>query len=321
MDQEAWLRKYCDSQLICAFKLYWDLAGTEAHVFDQPVLLWHCLLQVKPEILDPAWSLPLDDVLTFSALLQSQPLGSDGAALSLGFSEGQAPFVIEDVFGQLLASLEIALLYWWVGRYPPPCSLGLLHSMYGSIFWRRPGAATASAHEHRSITPLHMLLEGLNEVRFQVPYRTQREQMISLLHDSGETGLDRDAMAVLQELVRLCMQHNLVPSPIHLSLAALSCPTLPYKLPSDVAEDLERECLGRLPRQGLSAVKPDLLMCHDQVLLSRDSTYAQAENLLGRGRVGRWVPHPEGWLRVRFDQSLLVRVELGGGTSSREVDG
>jgi len=118
----------------------------------------------------------------------------------------------------------------------------------------------------------------------------------------------------------------LEPAPIHLSLTALSHinPFLETFLSPSEIEDLrtklEEEVLGRLPRSrwlvdGLSpsvsnpSVAGRRLTRGEELLLGPESRYDEAEKLLGRGRVGRWLEGDFGRLRVTFDQSVLESIE------------
>lgn len=309
-------RQYCEPPLYRALEAFWELAGEEVSPCRYPVWLWYSVLQEQPDLLEHRWHLPSREVLAFARLLVTQPLGRAGTGWS-----SQALYVISNPeekvsiasdFAELHLALEVVLLYWWLGRYPLPQPETV--SLMGSQFWRCPGARTASAHNHRSIVPMHMLLEGLNEPRCQLAHRGERELAVRLVdsNDRQEVGLTSEAMAVLRHLAELCLQHNLRPTPIHLSWAALTCPELLQAWParlSALTQTFERECLGSLPSGGCLKVATQQLVWDDQVLLHPSSTYDEAENLLGKGRVGLWIPRPDGWLRVRFDQSLLHSIQ------------
>lgn len=301
-DLERYLGNFCDPELQGVFRSCRELLGPSGSIFDRALLLWHCLLQVRPDLVPGDWELPLDDILTFDRTLQAQPLGQSGLPEVEHYWELLAqsqdePLGVTELAQDLLGSLEIALLYWQHGFFPPPFTDRTDFKMRPRFNWREPGAVTARDQWKRPMNPTVQLLEGLLEPRFLATLQTERQEVLAALSRDTQGG-----RTVLKRLVEFCAHHNLIPEPAHLSWAVLTCPGL--KLPlsesclTTLRETLRADVLGTLPEQ--AAV---------ETLLDRHSSYADAERVLGHGRVGRWIPRPQGWVRVCFDQSLLVSIE------------
>ncbi len=311
-DLERYLANFCDPELQGVFRACRELIGPDGTIFDRALLLWYCLVQARPDLVPPDWELPLEDVLAFDRTLQAQPLGQAGLPEVehywelLAQSKGE-PLGVTELAQDLLGSLEIALLYWQHGFFPPPFADRMDFPMRPRFDWRQPGAVTALAEWRRPMSPVVQLLEGLLEPRFQDSLQSERQEVLDALSRDTQGG-----KAVLTRLVEFCSQHNLIPEPAHLSWAVLTCPGLKLPLSENtmatLKEILRADVLGTLPDHGVSAAE-NRLQTAAQTLLDRDSTYADAERVLGRGRVGRWIPRTQGWIRVCFDQSLLVSIE------------
>ena len=313
MDElEEYLGNFCDSELLGVFRSCRDLVGPDGDLFDRAVLLWYCLVRARPDLVPQDWELPLDDILAFDRYLHSQPLGQAGLPEVMHYWEALAqsreePLGVADLAQDLMSSLEIALLYWWKQSFPPNFLDRIDFQMRPRFYWRQPGAVTASAQWRRPMNPMVQLLEGLLEPRFQVNLQVESQAVSDSLRRDTQGGRE-----VLTHLVEFCAQENLIPEPAHLSWAVLTCPGLKLPLSKNLLDGLRKvlrkDVLGILPDLGVS-VHEDRLIVPGETVLDRESSYAEAERILGRGRVGRWIPRAQGWIRVRFDQSLLVSIE------------
>lgn len=272
---------------------------------EQPLLLFYALLQRHPEL--PFGPLDGEQVLLFAHMMESQ-------AGSI-----QLPDSVEQLFSQLVQHPDIIQLYWWQGQFAPPSDGE--QAAAANPFWRCPGGTQALLYGHEVIRPLHQFLEGISEARYQSNFAPLRKQIFKqaqrrepLFLAWSELSMSEEATEVLRELVMSCLHWNAEPTPVHLGLSALSHvePFLQTFLSEETVNqlrsDLEEEVLGRLPRSrwqldGLSLTRGG------ELLLGPESRYHEAERLLGRGRVGRWLEGEFGRLRVTFDQSVLESIE------------
>jgi len=315
---EEYLANFCDDELLGVFRSCRELVGPDELLFDRSVLLWYCLARSRPDLVPEGWELPLEDIRAFDGYLHSQPLGRVGLPEMMHYWEllaqsREEPLGVAEVAQDLLRSLEIALLYWRHGYFPPKFLDRVDFQMKPRFYWREPGAVTASAQWRRPMNPMVQLLEGLLEPRFQASLQSERQLVTDTLRLDTQGG-----RAVLTQLVEFCAQENLLPEPAHLSWAVLTCPGLKLPLAEDsldgLREILRKDLLGILPESEVS-VSNDCLVVAGETMLDRQSSYAEAERVLGHGRVGRWIPRAQGWIRVCFDQSLLVSIEAGNPVS------
>lgn len=287
---------------------------------ESPLLLFYALRQLHPEL--PFGELEPEQVLLFAQMLAAQ----HERPATFPWMETPA-----QAFTQLVQHPEVVQLYWWQGQFAP--SPGGEQAAAANPFWRCPGGTQALLYGHRRIEPLHQFLEGLSEARYQSGFATLRKQIFKhaerrepLFLRWAELEQGAQAAEVLREVVISCLHWNAEPSPIHLSLTALSHvqPFLEGFLSLEELEslriDLEEEVLGRLPRSRweLDGGFPDAahprrvgrrLTRGEELLLGPESRYDEAEKLLGRGRVGRWLEGDFGRLKVTFDQSVLETIE------------
>jgi len=280
-------------------KLSQELGG------EQPLLLFYALLQLHPE-------LPFGPLDGAQALLFARMMDSQAGSVTLSNS-------VEQLFSQLVQHPDVIQLYWWQGQFAPQPDTE--QAAAANPFWRCPGGTHALLYGHEEIRPLHQFLEGLGEARYQSRFAPLRKQIFKqarrrepLFLAWSELRLSEQAAEVLRELVVGCLHWNAEPTPVHLALSALShlepfLQTFMGKEQLDQLQcDLEEEVLGRLPRsrwqlEGLSLTR------RGELLLGPESRYHEAERLLGRGRVGRWLEGEFGRLRVTFDQSVLESIE------------
>lgn len=272
---------------------------------EQPLLLFYALLQLHPQL--PFGSLDPEQVLLFARMMESQA------------ETFPLPETVEQVFSQLVQHPDVIQLYWWQGQFAPPPDGE--QAAAANPFWRCPGGTHALLYGHEQIQPLHQFLEGLSEARYQSRFAPLRKQIFKqaqrrepLFLAWSQLHMSEQAAEVLRELVVGCLHWNAEPTPVHLALSALShlepfLQTFRSKEELDqLRADLEEEVLGRLPRspwqlEGLCLTRKG------EPLLGPESRYDEAERLLGRGRVGRWLEGEFGRLRVTFDQSVLESIE------------
>lgn len=309
---DEYLANFCDDELLSVFRSCRELVGPEVLLFDRAVLLWYCLVSARPDLVPQDWELPLEDIRAFDRTLHSQPLGQVGLPEVMHYWELLAqsldqPLGVTELSQDLLGSLEIALLYWRHGFFPPAFTDRTDFPILPRFEWRQPGAVTAFAQWRRPMNPMVQMLEGLLEPRFQESLQEERLAVSDSLRRDTQGGRQ-----VLTRLVEFCAQENLIPEPAHLSWAVLTCPGLKLPLPAEVLtglkEVLQKDVLGTLPAQQVS-VAENRLVAGGKTLLDLESTQAEAERVLGRGRVGRWIPREQEWIRVCFDQSALVSIE------------
>ncbi|MBX3169541.1 MAG: hypothetical protein KF760_19220 [Candidatus Eremiobacteraeota bacterium] len=285
-----------------------------------PLWLFYALLQLHPEL--PFGPVDSEQTLLFARMLQAQ-------------NEGATAFALADTpiqaFHQLVQHPEVVQLYWWQGQFAPIPSGE--QAAAANPFWRCPGGTQALLYGHAQVRPLHQFLEGLSEARYQSSFAALRKQIFKqaerrepLFLRWSELEQSPEAAEVLRELVVGCLHWGAEPTPIHLSLIAFSH-TIPFlesflgpaELES-LRRELEDEVLGRLPRSRwlLDGLTPDdanpsvigtRLTRGSELLLGPESRYDEAEKLLGRGRVGRWLEGEFGRLKVTFDQSVLETIE------------
>lgn len=287
---------------------------------ESPLWLFCALQQLHPEL--PFGSIDPEQILLFARMLEAQ--NQSAPAVSVEPTPLQA-------FNQLVQHPEVVQLYWWQGQFAPLA--GGDQAAAGNPFWRCPGGTYALLYGHSQVRPLHQFLEGLNEARYQSHFAALRKEIFKqaerrepLFLGWSELTQSPEATEVLQELVVSCLHWNAEPTPIHLSLTALSHLTEflqgfldPAQLDS-LRSELEEEVLGRLPRLRwqLDGQVPDeksptvighTLTRGGDLLLGPESRYHEAERLLGRGRVGRWLEGEFGRLKVTFDQGVLESIE------------
>lgn len=308
---EEWVEKYCHPELIRVLQRFEEIAGADELYVDHPCLLYFCLLEADPSLQPEGEPLPLELVREFAETLSKSPRGSGHWYFS-----GEEGVLIKpaDVLDEIVDCFEVVLLYWWLGRFPSALITRPRGLSRGKLWWSRPGEMAASSLNQSEIRPLHLLLDALQDPSLLADYAPQRRQISGWLRGDGQPGWNAQSKAVMRYFVNLCVLHNLFPNRINLALAVLSIPDLDDPLLDHMQAELqpafEKMALGRLPYQPLVLEGPLQLVCDGQVLLHPESSFAQAEELLGRGRVGRWIPRKQGWLRVEFDQSLLSKIEL-----------
>lgn len=276
---------------------------------ESPLLLFYALRQLHPEL--PFGELEADQVLLFAQMLATQ----HEAQQSFPWIETPT-----QAFSLLVQHPEVVQLYWWQGRFAPSPEGELAAA--ANPFWRCPGGTQALLYGHQRIDPLHQFLEGISEARYQSSFATLRMQIFKqaerrepLFLRWAELEQSVEAADVLREVVISCLHWNAEPTPVHLSLTALSHihPFLESFLSLEQLEslrtELEEEVLGRLPRSRWKLDGPRTLRRGEELLLGPESRYDEAEKLLGRGRVGRWLEGDFGRLKVTFDQSVLETIE------------
>jgi len=287
---------------------------------ESPLLLFYALQKLHPEL--PFGAVDSEQTLLFAQMLRAQ------SEKPTGFPIGNTP---PQAFNLLVQHPEVVQLYWWQGQFAP--TPGGEQAAAANPFWRCPGGTHALLYGQSEVSPLHQFLEGLSEARYQSSFAALRKQIFKhaerrepLFLRWSELVQSEQAAQVLCELVVGCLHWNAEPAPIHLSLTALSHvrPFLETFLsPSELEglrTELEEEVLGRLPRSrwlvdGLSPSASNPIVAGrrltrgDKLLLGPESRYDEAEKLLGRGRVGRWLEGDFGRLRVTFDQSVLESIE------------
>lgn len=286
---------------------------------ESPLLLFYALHRLHPDL--PFGSMDPEQTLLFGQMLQAQHERS--AAFALVPAPDQA-------FQQLIQHPEVVQLYWWQGQFAPTPEGD---QAAANPFWRCPGGTHALLYGHFEVRPVHQFLEGLGEPRYQSRFADLRKQIFKraerrepLFLRWSELQLSPQAAEALRELVVGCLHWNAEPTPIHLSLTALShvSPFLESFLSQaqlqELRNELEEAVLGRLPRAGwlVDGRAPDrqrpevvgrTLTRGDDLLLNPETRYHEAEKLLGRGRVGRWLEGDFGRLKVTFDQSVLETIE------------
>ena len=287
---------------------------------ESPLLLFYALRQLHPDL--PFGELEPEQILLFAQMLAAQQ-----------DTPQTFPWMLTptQAFAQLVQHPEVVQLYWWQGRFAP--SPGGDQAAAANPFWRCPGGTQALLYGHQRIDPLHQFLEGLGEARYQSSFASLRKQIFKhaerrepLFLRWAELEQSSQAADVLREVVLSCLHWNAEPAPIHLSLTALS-PITPFLAgflnPNELEvlrTELEEEVLGRIPRarweldgRSPDETHPHLLGRHltrgEELLLGPESRYEEAEKLLGRGRVGRWLEGDFGRLKVTFDQSVLETIE------------
>jgi hypothetical protein len=287
---------------------------------ETPLWVFCALRQLHPQL--PFGELDLEQALLFAHMQAAQ----HGPTASY-----RLPETPDQAFSQLVQVPEVVQLYWWQGQLAP--SPGGDLAAAANPFWRCPGGTQALLYGHTRIEPLHQFLEGISEARYQSSFSALRKQIFKsaqrrepLFLRWAELEQSPQAAEVLRELVVGCLHWNAEPTPIHLSLTALShiATFLEGFLGRAEIEalrtDLEEEVLGRLPRSRwlLDGQTPDddhpqrtgrALTRGEELLLGPESRYDEAEKLLGRGRVGRWLEGDFGRLKVTFDQSVLETIE------------
>lgn len=287
---------------------------------ESPLLLFYALRQLHPEL--PFGSVDSEQALLFAHMLQAQ--NESSAAFALVGTPDQA-------FHQLIQHAEVVQCYWWQGQFAPIPAGD--QAAAANPFWRCPGGTHALLYGHSEVRPLHQFLEGLGEARYQSSFAALRKQIFKqaerrepLFLRWSELQQSPEAAEVLRELVVCCLHWNAEPTPIHLSLTAFShlLPFLEGCLGQAELEalrtELEEEVLGRMPRGRwlLDGRTPGDSAAHltghrltrgEELLLGPDTRYYEAEKLLGRGRVGRWLEGDFGRLKVTFDQSVLETIE------------
>ena len=287
---------------------------------ESPLWLFYALQQLHPEL--PFGPIDSEQMLLFAQMLQAQSEGQPAFAL---------PGTATEAFNQLVQHSEVVQLYWWQGQFAP--LPGGDQAAAGNPFWRCPGGTQALLYGHAEVRPLHQFLEGLSEARYQSHFAALRKQIFKqaerrepLFLRWSELTQSSQAIEVLREVVVGCLHWNAEPTPIHLSLTALSHVSeflqgfLTQAELDGLRSELEEEVLGRLPRSQwqLDGRAPDdanprlvgrTLKRAEELLLGPESRYDDAEKLLGRGRVGRWLEGDFGRLKVSFDQSVLETIE------------
>jgi len=272
---------------------------------EQPLLLFYALLQLHPEL--PFGPLDGDQTLLFARMLESH---ADSFPI---------PDSVEQLFSQLVQHPDVIQLYWWQGQFAPPSDEE--QAAAANPFWRCPGGTQALLYGHEEIRPLHQFLEGLSEARYQSRFAPLRKEIFKqaqrrepLFLAWSELRMSEEAAEVLRELVMGCLHWNAEPTPVHLGLSALSHvePFLQTFMAREQLDqlrtELEEEVLGSLPRSRWQ-LEGRSLTRGGELLLGPESRYHEAEKLLGRGRVGRWLEGEFGRLRVTFDQSVLESIE------------
>ncbi len=287
---------------------------------ESPLLLFYALRQLHPEL--PFGPVDSEQMLLFARMLEAQ--NERPSVLRLEDTPLQA-------FTQLAQHAEVVQFYWWQGQFPP--IPGGDQAAAANPFWRCPGGTHALLYGHSQVRPLHQFLEGVSEARYQSSFAALRKQIFKqaerrepLFLRWSELEQSPEAAEVLRELVLSCLHWNVEPTPIHLSLTAFShlqsfLEGFLIRAQLDALRaDLEEEVLGRLPRarwlldgrapaDSAPAIRGRTLTRGDELLLGPESRYDEAEKLLGRGRVGRWLEGDFGRLKVSFDQSVLETIE------------
>lgn len=231
-----------------------------------PISWWasdaQLLMELVSQVLHPVGRMAMHHRVSNQIFQWLQPLLDEPK-----FPARSAP---EPPLSELIALLgrlsSIALIYWAYGLTPPVYRGRLTMKLQLSTGWAiLPGGAYASQAEHSVVYPIHQLLAGLSESRFQLDFAYARRALERHLEQLNfpRNGLDApwasdEALPVLQKYSEICSLLRVEPAPIHLALAALQEPD-PFltRALADVETerlrvDLERVIFGRLPDASLA---------------------------------------------------------------------